>query len=59
MDLIVEEIKKRVIYGSTIPNVCQCGKSPVILLNGQNVDSSYQTLQELNGLYDLWKSASI
>ena len=53
--LIVDEIKRRIIYGSSIPNMCQCHLDPMIQIDNRNADTHFNSLEQLNVLYDVWK----
>ena len=52
--LMIDEIKQRIIYGSTIPNMCQCQSDSMILIDNKSADIHFNTLEQLNILYDLW-----
>lgn len=55
VDVIIEEIKQRIVYGTNLPNMCQCRKPPMVQINGQNMDNDFKSLTNLNKLYDIWK----
>ena len=55
VSIIVDEIKQPITYGSQLMNMCQCPKEPVVKVDGNNADSHFESLKDLNMLYDIWK----
>ena len=55
VDVIIDELKQRIIYGTNLPNMCQRRKQPMVQVNGQNMDNDFKSLNNLNKLYDIWK----
>ncbi len=53
--LIVDEIKQRITYGSKLMNLCQCPTQSVIRVDGKNADAQFETVHDMNMIYDLWK----
>ena len=54
--LIIDEIKQRIVYGSALPNMCQCREEPMIQVNSSNSDFYFTSYEQLNQLYSLWKN---
>ena len=55
VSIIVDEIKQRITYGSQLMNMCQCPKEPVVKVDGNIADSHFESLKDLNMLYDIRK----
>ena len=59
VDVIIEEIKHRIVYGSNLPNMCQCRKTPMVQINGHTMDNEFKSLHDMNKLYNVWKEVKL
>ena len=57
--LLLNEVKQRITYGSTIPNLCRCRRRPMVLFDKHNAELNFESFASLNVLYELWKDSAI
>lgn len=55
MELVMDEIKNRLVFGSSIPNMCQCRQEPMVQINSTSCNSYFEDYDQLNKLYTIWK----
>ena len=57
--LLLNEVKQRITYGSTIPNLCRCRRRPMVLFDKHNAELNFESIASLNVLYELWKDSAM